>query len=299
MTLTTLDLAPALIVIDLQNGVVEAPTVHPTAEIVERSASLAAAFRRHGLPVVLVNVTGGAPGRTERTTPPGDISSPGLGRPCRRTRCATGRPPRHQAAAERLPRHWARRSSARPRRHPGGADWHLDHLRRRVHRPLRVRPRPSRRLGNRRYDRHRSRCPRQQHRTHLPQARRNHHDRRDPRHVGEDEVTLLGTFLKNRRGRDSHSAWNRPNLQGPELLIVTSERFGEGEEISLEHAGKRVGGNNLSPDLTWSPSPPETTELLLVVEDLDVPTSKPAVHCLALIDPSRLDTTKHLQPRAH
>ena len=103
-------------------------------------------------------------------------------------------------------------------------------------------------------------------------------------------MTLLGTLLKNRRGRDSHSAWNRPNLQGPELLVVTSEDFGEGEEIPLEHAGKRVGGNNLSPDLTWSPSPPETTELLLVVEDLDVPTSKPAVHCLALIDPSRLDS---------
>ena len=107
-------------------------------------------------------------------------------------------------------------------------------------------------------------------------------------------MTLLGTLLKNRRARDSHSAWNRPNLQGPELLIVTSERFGEGEEISLEHAGKRVGGNNLSPDLTWSPPPPETTELLLVVEDLDVPTSKPAVHCLALIDPSRLDSPNHL-----
>jgi phosphatidylethanolamine-binding protein (PEBP) family uncharacterized protein len=111
-------------------------------------------------------------------------------------------------------------------------------------------------------------------------------------------VTLLGTLLKNRRGRDSHSAWNRPNLQGPELLIVTSERFGEGEEIPREHAGKRVGGHNLSPDLTWSPPPPETTELLLVVEDLDVPTSTPAVHCLALIDPSRLDSPNHLPPGA-
>ena len=75
---------------------------------------------------------------------------------------------------------------------------------------------------------------------------------------------------------------------------MTSERFGDGEHIPLEHAGKRIGGKNLSPDLTWSPPPPETTELLLVVEDLDVPTSKPAVHCLALIDPSRLDSPNHL-----
>jgi len=111
-------------------------------------------------------------------------------------------------------------------------------------------------------------------------------------------MTLLGTLLKNRRGRDIHSAWNRPNLQGPELLIVTSERFGEGEEIPLEHVGKRIGGRNLSPDLSWSPPPPETTELLIVVEDLDVPTSKPAVHCLALFDPSRLDAPNHLPPGA-
>jgi phosphatidylethanolamine-binding protein (PEBP) family uncharacterized protein len=107
-------------------------------------------------------------------------------------------------------------------------------------------------------------------------------------------MTLLGTLLKNRRGRDSDSAWNRPNLQGPELLIVTSESFEDGQSIPREHAGKRVGGKNLSPDLTWNPPPPETTELLLAVEDLDGPIPKPAVHCLALIDPSLLDTPSHL-----
>jgi phosphatidylethanolamine-binding protein (PEBP) family uncharacterized protein len=107
-------------------------------------------------------------------------------------------------------------------------------------------------------------------------------------------MTLLGTLLKNRRAGDTHSAWNLPNLQGPELLTVSSQHFEEGESIPLEQAGKRIGGKNLSPDLTWSPPPPETTELLLVVEDLDVPQSKPAVHCLALIDPSRLDSPNHL-----
>lgn len=76
MALTTLDPKPALIVIDLQKGIVDVPTVHPTGGVVERSASLAAAFRRQGFPVVLVNVTGGAPGRTDRTRPPGTISSP-------------------------------------------------------------------------------------------------------------------------------------------------------------------------------------------------------------------------------
>ena len=40
-------------------------TVHAAPEIVQRSAALAARFREKGLPVVLVNVAGGAPGRNE------------------------------------------------------------------------------------------------------------------------------------------------------------------------------------------------------------------------------------------
>ncbi len=65
MALSTMDPRPALVVIDLQKGITTIPTVHPMDGIVQRSASLAEAFRHHGLPVVLVNVTGGAPGRTE------------------------------------------------------------------------------------------------------------------------------------------------------------------------------------------------------------------------------------------
>jgi len=67
MTVTTLDPMTALIVVDLQKGVVSLPGgAHPMEDIVERACALATAFRRHGLPVVLVNVAGGAPGRTEQ-----------------------------------------------------------------------------------------------------------------------------------------------------------------------------------------------------------------------------------------
>jgi len=65
MPLSTLDTTSALIVIDLQKGIVAIPTAHPAAEIVGRSVQLARAFRERGLPVVLVNVTAGAPGRTD------------------------------------------------------------------------------------------------------------------------------------------------------------------------------------------------------------------------------------------
>jgi len=66
MALTTLDPQTALIVVDLQKGIVGSPVVHPISEVVERTRSLAGAFRQRGLPVILVNVAGGAPGRTER-----------------------------------------------------------------------------------------------------------------------------------------------------------------------------------------------------------------------------------------
>jgi nicotinamidase-related amidase len=66
MALTTLDPNTALIVIDLQKGLVGSPVIHLIGEVVERSRALADSFRALGLPVVLVNVAGGAPGRTEQ-----------------------------------------------------------------------------------------------------------------------------------------------------------------------------------------------------------------------------------------
>ncbi len=65
MPLTQLDSNAALIVIDLQKGIVGLPLAQPGAEIVAKSAELAKEFRRRGLPVVLVNVTAPAPGRTD------------------------------------------------------------------------------------------------------------------------------------------------------------------------------------------------------------------------------------------
>jgi nicotinamidase-related amidase len=67
MTVTTLDLKTALVVIDLQKGIVGLPAVHPIAGVLASATILASAFRRRNLPVVLVNVTGGAPGRTGRS----------------------------------------------------------------------------------------------------------------------------------------------------------------------------------------------------------------------------------------
>ncbi len=73
MPLTILDPVAALVVIDLQRGLVSFPTVHPIADVVGRSGVLAGAFRRHRLPVVLVTVVGVPPGRTEQARFRGDL----------------------------------------------------------------------------------------------------------------------------------------------------------------------------------------------------------------------------------
>jgi nicotinamidase-related amidase len=65
MAIAPLDATTALVIIDLQKGLASYPTVHPIDDVARHATDLAAAFRRHHLPVVLVNVDGGAPGRTQ------------------------------------------------------------------------------------------------------------------------------------------------------------------------------------------------------------------------------------------
>ncbi|GGJ40944.1 hydrolase [Deinococcus roseus] len=62
MTITALDSRTALVLIDLQKGIVRLPTAHPADAVVSKAAELAAAFRKQGLPVVLVHVTFAADG---------------------------------------------------------------------------------------------------------------------------------------------------------------------------------------------------------------------------------------------
>ncbi|MFD8913210.1 hydrolase [Streptomyces sp. NPDC059575] len=73
MSVTTLDPRTALVVIDLQRGIVGMQTQpYTAADVVARSVELADAFRARELPVVLVRVSFAAdgadavPGRTER-----------------------------------------------------------------------------------------------------------------------------------------------------------------------------------------------------------------------------------------
>ncbi|MFJ4678096.1 MULTISPECIES: isochorismatase family protein [unclassified Kitasatospora] len=83
MSVTALDPTTALVVIDLQQGILAIPGApHPTTEVLERSVALARAFRAAKLPVVLVRVSFAAdggdvpPGRTEQNRSGGGAAHP-------------------------------------------------------------------------------------------------------------------------------------------------------------------------------------------------------------------------------
>ncbi len=68
--ITALDKNTALILIDLQKGIVEYPLAHPVQDVLANCAKLVAAFRKAGQPIVIVNVnTAGATWTKSRKDP--------------------------------------------------------------------------------------------------------------------------------------------------------------------------------------------------------------------------------------
>jgi Raf kinase inhibitor-like YbhB/YbcL family protein len=71
-----------------------------------------------------------------------------------------------------------------------------------------------------------------------------------------------------------------------ENFTLTSPAFDHGTPIPERHRG-RLFGANISPTLAWTTPPAETAELVLIVQDPDVPIGRPAIHALTVgIDPS-------------
>lgn len=92
----------------------------------------------------------------------------------------------------------------------------------------------------------------------------------------------LGRILASRRADASLSAWNI--LDSGTDLIVTSPSFVDGAALPRRFAGRGVG-DNVSPALAWSGVPVEADHLVLVIEDIDVPLSRPMIHDFAILGP--------------
>lgn len=91
----------------------------------------------------------------------------------------------------------------------------------------------------------------------------------------------LGRLLRGVRAGEAKLAWRGPALATvPETLAVSSPAFAPGMPMPLRYAGAGVGDNR-SPPLSWTGAPDGAAELVLIVEDPDVPLPRPFVHLLA------------------
>jgi Raf kinase inhibitor-like YbhB/YbcL family protein len=72
-----------------------------------------------------------------------------------------------------------------------------------------------------------------------------------------------------------------------ETITVTSELFGDGEPIPKSAAHQMGGGDNVSPQLSWSGVPDGTQSIAVTCYDPDAPTTVGFVHWVVFnLDPS-------------
>ena len=106
----------------------------------------------------------------------------------------------------------------------------------------------------------------------------------------------VGLALRNRHAGHHTLVWARPDMQAPESFTLTSPAFDHGTPIPERHRG-RIFGANISPALAWTTPPADTAELVLIVQDPDVP-AKEARHPRAHAR-HRPITQRHSRKRPH
>lgn len=100
-----------------------------------------------------------------------------------------------------------------------------------------------------------------------------------------DHLTpLLGRALRGRRAGVRHSVRHAPELLAPAEISLVSPDFSHQGTIPGRHRGPGQG-ENVSPGLAWHGVPESAVQLLLIIEDIDVPLKRPLIHALALLDP--------------
>jgi Raf kinase inhibitor-like YbhB/YbcL family protein len=97
-------------------------------------------------------------------------------------------------------------------------------------------------------------------------------------------MALLGKVFRRVRAGAHRSPLAGGGYAAPESITVTSEAFTDGGTMPKSSAGKGVG-DNTSPALRWTGLPPETRQVVLIIDDVDVPLPRPLLHTVAVIDP--------------
>ncbi len=97
-------------------------------------------------------------------------------------------------------------------------------------------------------------------------------------------IERLGKMLRRVRANGDRSPLADSGFQAATALAVTSTAFTEGGVLPTSSAGKGVG-DNTSPPLGWGALPPVTRQVVLIIDDIDVPLPRPLVHTVAVADP--------------
>lgn len=98
-------------------------------------------------------------------------------------------------------------------------------------------------------------------------------------------IERLGKMLRGVRAGAHRSPLADSAFDAPITITVTSAAFADGGVMPASSAGNGVG-DNMSPPLRWAGPPAGTRQLVLVIDDVDVPLHRPLVHTAAVIEPS-------------
>ena len=80
---------------------------------------------------------------------------------------------------------------------------------------------------------------------------------------------MIGKLLRNVRAGEHRSPFAGPDFIASYDITVTSAEFDDGGPMPTTSAGKGVGEDR-SPQLSWSGIPPQTRQLVLIIDDVDV-----------------------------
>ena len=97
-------------------------------------------------------------------------------------------------------------------------------------------------------------------------------------------MAILGRLLRRVRSSEHRSPLSGNGFAAPESMVVTSAAFTDGGAMPASSAGKGVG-DNTSPQLRWDGLPDGTRQVVLIIDDVDVPLPRPLLHTVAVIDP--------------
>ena len=107
---------------------------------------------------------------------------------------------------------------------------------------------------------------------------------------------MIGRLLRNVRAGEQRSPLAGSGFSAPHDIAVTSTAFSDGGAMPASSAGKGVG-DNTSPQLSWTGLPQATRQLVLIIDDIDVPLPRPLLHTVAVVEPGVADVDSGaLQP---